>query len=262
MHELATPERFSVRLALLALVLWFSSLTSVEATPEARELLLAAAPQEASAPAPDESVAAEEQRSAPPVAQRANAFKQPVRFRSKGQAKALMFKFNRDLKILMSPVKKEGKFSAVAATVQDLAHGGKPVTGVLELTRSGTLRAHSPQLVNVSNIVAIDPVIRAELLKSEGPFTAKGQIETNGTVRIVDFSHRRVGDVADDGSMQVESTTTSLDGKVKMVTVSTLAPDGLPWLADTNGTIKKGPVNINVKIRLTRENVSPRPMGD
>lgn len=185
--------------------------------------------------------------------ERIQALSRPVSFTSTGHIKAWMVTIDRDLHYTFAPIRVNGVVHAVTATVVDRAHGDKTTKGRLEITQSGALRTRDPRFVNVCNVGSIDPATRAKLLKSEGPIETNGQIEISGTVHAIHVTHQRVGDVADDGSMRIESQIVSTDEKVKVVTVTTLAPDGLPWLAETKGTIAKGPVNLNVSLRLERE---------
>jgi hypothetical protein len=62
--------------------------------------------------------------------------------------------------------------------------------------------------------------------------------------------------------MQVETSTESADGKVRLTTTTTLAPDGLPWLAETKGKIAKGPLDLDVLLRLEREGVEESPESE
>jgi hypothetical protein len=198
----------------------------------------------------------------PGLAARAIALKSPVSFRSKGTIKALMMKFNRDLRYTLGSITREGRLVGVEATVVDVANGGKTTRGLLEIERDGRLHATAPGLINACNVLSIDPRTRARLLKEEGPVETRGQMESSGTVRDVTFSHRRVDEVAEDGSMRVETATTSDDGKVQLVTVTALAPDGLPWVAETSGTIAKGPVNLHVSLKLVRQDATDQPAGE
>jgi len=193
-----------------------------------------------------------------PVDLRVRALAKPLKFHSKGFWKAVLVKFDRDFHITLSAVKKDDKLSGVAAHIVDHAHGDTVIKGVLDVTVNGALRSKRPELLSAANVGAIDPVLRQRLLRSSGPFKGKGQIEVQGEARIVDLVHRRIGEVADDDSMRIETTSTTLDGKSKLVTTVTLAPDGFPWLAETTGTIAKGPVNVEIYVKLTREGMGSK----
>jgi hypothetical protein len=215
--------------------------------------LAAEVPAEAAEEAVDGVETPAEKKSLTPMEERSRAFVKALKFTSKGQMRALLFKMDRDLRITLEPVREGEALTAVDAHVLDVANGGKTYEGRLDLTPRGSLKTDVPQLINTANIVLVDPVIRAALVKGEGPVVTHGQIETAGAVRLVEFTHSIVGEPADDGSMQVETKTATDDGKVNLKTITTLAPDGLPWLAETTGTVKKGPVDVNVNLKLTRD---------
>lgn len=190
---------------------------------------------------------------APAQAERLKAFaKGPLKFTSIGKVKAFMIKMDRNLEYTLEPVQ-SGDKPAVAVTMIDHANGDKVVTGELDVTKNGALRAHDLPLTNACNIGSIDPTVRRKLLASSEPVTSKGHMEVNGNLQAIEATHTREGDVASDGSMKVRSTTESADGKVHLTTITELAADGLPTLAETTGTIAKGPINLNVNLKLTRE---------
>lgn len=216
----------------------------------------AEAPAKPEAPKPEEPVVAEAPAApalAPAQAERLKAFaKGPLKFTSIGKVKAFMIKMDRNLEYTLEPVQ-SGDKPAVAVTMIDHANGDKVVTGELDVTKNGALRAHDLPLTNACNIGSIDPTVRKQLLASSDPVTSKGQMEVNGNIQSIEATHTREGDVAPDGSMKVRSTTESADGKVHLTTITELAADGLPTLAETTGTIAKGPINLNVNLKLTRE---------
>lgn len=188
---------------------------------------------------------------APAQAERLKAFaKGPLKFTSVGKVKAFMIKMDRNLEYTLEPVQGSEK---VAVTMVDHANGDKVVKGELDVTKSGALRASDLPLTNACNIGSIDPVARKKLLAGDDAVVTKGQMEVSGNVVAIEATHRREGDVAADGSMKVRSESESADGKVKLVTITELAADGLPTLAETTGTIAKGPINLNVNLKLTRE---------
>ena len=179
----------------------------------------------------------------------------PLVFTSRGRVKALMMKFDRNVQYTFAPVQKGATAQSVEVTMIDRANGNKTTHGRLDVTKCGALRAHVTPLTNACNIGSIDPLTRAKLARTDEPVVTRSQIEVQGTIHAVEVTHTREGDVADDGSMRVKSVTESADGKVHTTTVTTLAPDGLPWLAETTGTIAKGPINLDVTLKLQREGV-------
>ena len=240
---------------------------AAEATPaEAQSLDVAPSegqPAEAEAAAPEAAAPVSPLPKAPAQRERLSAFaKGPLRFSSIGRVKAFMIKFDRDLRYTMKPIAKDGHVEAVDVTMVDHANGNKVTHGRLDVTPSGALKAHSTTLTNACNIGLIDPITRAKLIKSDAPVDAHAQMELQGKILILEVTHTREGDVGEDGSMRVRSECQSTDGKVKTTTVTTLAPDGLPWLAETTGTIAKGPINLDVNIKLTREGVGETQSGE
>jgi len=187
-----------------------------------------------------------------PSEERSRAFTGPVHFHSKGTIKALLIKMDRDLRIAMEPVREGGRLTAVDTTVVDVAHGNKRYHGVLPLTARGTLMASEPHLINATNIWSITPEIREKLKAGGGPIRVPGRVDTDGELRGVMCTHRFAGLDAD-GLVQVETATESNDGELHFKTLITLAADGLPLHGVTTGTIKKGPVEVDVNVHLTRE---------
>ena len=183
----------------------------------------------------------------------------PITFTSKGRVKALMMKFDRNLHYTFKPIKKDGVTEAVEVTMIDRVDGNKVTCGRLDVTRNGTFRTHTMPLTNACNIGSIDPMTRRKLIKTDEPVVTRSQMEIQGAVHAIEATHTREGDVADDGSMRVKSVTESADGKVHLTTITTLAPDGLPWMAETTGTIAKGPINMDVNLKLTREGIEDGP---
>lgn len=224
---------------------------SAEALPQEAEAAdVAPSPSATPAPSPAAPAATDDTAAR---RERIQALSRPVSFTSTGHIRAWKVTLDRDLHYTFAPIREKGVIHAVTATIVDRAHGNKITKGRLEITQSGALRTRDPRFVNVSNVGSIDPATRAKLQKVKGPVETNGQIEISETVHAIHVVHRRVGEVADDGSMRIESQIVSTDEKVKVVTITTLAPDGLPWLAETTGTIAKGPVNLNVSLRLERE---------
>jgi hypothetical protein len=172
-------------------------------------------------------------------------------FTSTGRIKALMMKFDRNLHYVFKSIPPD---AAVEVTMVDRIHNNKETTGRLDITPTGALRTKVTELTNACNIGLIDTVTRAKLRKSDEPVVTRSKMEVDGAIKLIEATHTREGDVADDGSMRVKSETTSTDGKVHLTTVTTLAPDGLPWLAETSGTIAKGPISLDVKLKLQRDN--------
>ena len=187
---------------------------------------------------------------ASPLEERSHAFTAPISFHSKGVIKAVMFRFDRELKIRMEPVREGEALKAVDTTVVDVAHGNKRYHGVLPVTARGTLSgAKEEHLVNATNIWNITPEIREKLKAGSGPITVAGRIDTEGTLRGVTLTHS----LASAKPLKIQTKTDSNDGDVHFSTLTTMAEDGLPLKADTTGTVKKGPVDVDVTIHLTRE---------
>ena len=196
-----------------------------------------------------------------PLIERARAFSHPQKFHSTGKVEALLMKFPRDVSITLAAVKDGSELKAIQATVIDNLKE-KTATGELDLSEDGSVSTSEPTLMNCTNVMSISPAIRRKLLTAEGPFEATGKMEVAGTVRDVTFAHTRVGEPADDGSMKVETKTSSEDGKVDLTTTTILAPDGLPWKASTTGILKKGPVSLNVALELVRETKDASETGE
>lgn len=194
-------------------------------------------------------------RAAPPVADHP---KEPeartggLRFRSKGTVQALVFTLEHHLDIQLEPVDRGQKRGAMRATVTDVAHGMRIRRGLLERADDGSLRAPQPELVNVPNIISLESLLPRLLSASPAPVVVPGKVEVQGDVRAVTFTHHHLRTAAD-GSLLVRTSTASADGKVSLVTLWTLAADGLPRSAQTSGTVKCGPVTARVAIRLDRE---------
>lgn len=228
-----------------------------EEAPEATEKAADAAPIEGDEAAPavaSEAVAPKAAPLAPAQAERLKAFARgPIKFTSIGKVKAFMIKVDRNLEYTMNAVKKDGQLKSVAVTMIDHANGDKVVKGNLDVTKSGALRTKSLPLTNACNVGIVDPTVRKSLLDAEGPVVSKSSMEVSGAVQPITVTHTREGDVAEDGSMKVKSETESADGKIHLTTITELASDGLPMGAETTGTIAKGPINLNVNLKLTRE---------
>lgn len=191
---------------------------------------------------------------APAQRERLAAFTRgPLRFSSVGKIKAFLIKIDRNLHYTMKPLARNGQVLAVAVTMVDRANGDKVTEGRLDVARNGALRARTVALTNACNIGSIDPVTRHKLMQSDGPVASRGQMEISGSVQNIDVTHTREGEVTEDGSMTVKSETETADGKVHLTTITELAPDGLPTAAETTGTIAKGPIDLNVNLKLTRE---------
>lgn len=188
-----------------------------------------------------------------PLEERSRAFPGTIRFRSRGTVTAVILKMKRDMKIELTPVRDEGRLTGLDTTVIDVAGGGKRWQAVLPMSARGTIKATEPKLVNASNILGIDPRIREHLKSGGKPLTVATQIETEGALRDVSITHRLAGPPQRDGTVVIESLTTSEDGGINLRTASTMAPDGLPLQAETSGTVRKGPINVDVAIKLTRE---------
>lgn len=187
-----------------------------------------------------------------PVEERAQAFPGTVSFRSRGTITALFVKMKRDMKIEMSPVRAGDALTAMDTTVTDIAGGGKQWRATLPMSKRGTLHATEPKLINATNILGIDPAMRERLKSGGKPITVNGQIETEGALKPVTITHS-LASAKDDGSCVIKSVTESEEHGIALETLSTMAPDGLPLHAETSGTVKKGPIDVGVEIRLTRE---------
>lgn len=194
-------------------------------------------------------------RAAPPVSahlKEPDALTGGLRFRSKGTVQALVFTIDHHLAIQLEPVDHEQKRGAMRATVTDVAHGMRIRRGLLERALDGSLRAPGPELVNIPNIISLESLLPKLLSASPRPVVVDGEVEIQGDVRAVTFTHHHLR-TATDGSLIVRTSTASADGKVSLVTLWTLAADGLPRSAQTSGTVKCGPVTARVAIRLDRE---------
>lgn len=187
-----------------------------------------------------------------PVEERTQAFSGPISFRSRGTITALFVKMKRDMKIQMAPVHEGERLSAMDTTVTDIAGGGKQWRATLPLSKRGTLSATEPKLINATNILGIDPAMRERLKAGGKPITVNGQIETEGVLKPVTITHS-LASANDDGTCVIESVTESEEHGIALRTLSTMAKDGLPEHAETSGTVKKGPIDVGVEIRLTRE---------
>ena len=187
------------------------------------------------------------------VEERAQAFTGVRCYRSRGTITALFVKMKRDIKVRFEPVRRGDTLTAVDTTLTDVAGGGKQWHGVLPLSAHGTLTPSEPKLINATNILFIDPVIRERLKAGGKPITVAGQLEADGVRRSATVTHRLVGTPAADGSVVVESVTENEDAGIALTTLSTIGKDGLPLHAETSGTVRKGPINVGVEIQLTRE---------
>lgn len=174
----------------------------------------------------------------------------PLSFASKGTVKAFMVKLDRSSTFTLSPVKENGVVVAVDAISKE--GKDKEFSGRLEITNSGSFQTANKELTNVCNVGNIDPGTRLSLLNGIGPFSTAGQVEVSGNLHAVESKHSRQGEVAEDGSMVVLSETASKDGKVRLRTTTTLAPDGLPWESLTTGTIYKSLVSFRVHMKVQR----------
>ena len=188
-----------------------------------------------------------------PLAERSRALTTPIHFRSRGTITALFVKMNRDIKIAMAPVRTGNELTALDTTVLDLAGGNKRYHGVLPFSPEGTVHADAPKLVNATNILNLHPALREQLRTGAGPVEATGMIETDGVLRPVHITHALETASDQDGNIVLRSTTVSDDEAVHFTTMTTMAPDGLPLHAETTGTVAKGPIDVAVDIRLTRE---------
>ena len=187
---------------------------------------------------------------ASPAEERSRALAAPITFHSKGVIKAVLLRFDRELKIRMEAVREGQTLKAVDTTVVDIVHGHKRFHGVLPVTARGTLSGASEEhLVNASNIWNITPEIREKLKAGSGPITVPGRVDLEGALKGVTLIHSLVSA----NPLKIETKTDSNDGDVHFTTVSTMAEDGLPLKADTTGTVKKGPLDVDVTIHLTRE---------
>lgn len=188
-----------------------------------------------------------------PLAERDLAFADTVRFRSKGTVTAMFIKMKRDMKIEMSPVRVSEQLTAMDTTVTDVAGGGKQWKATLPMSARGTLKSTEPKLINATNILGIDPVIRERLKGGGKPITINGHVEIEGALKPVSITHRYIGRGKEAGTHVIESVTENEDAGIAFKTLSTMAPDGLPLHAETSGTVKKGPIDVAVAIQLTRE---------
>lgn len=221
--------------------------TSAEETPGEQDQETAPSPSSSPAASARPHVASSARR------ERLSAFaKGNLVFTSVGQIKALVVKFERNLLYELAPILKNGEVNAVAITMVNRADGNAITRGRLDVTDRGTFHTRTPKLVNACNIGTIDPGCRAKLIAG-GTATTRGQMEISGTVHTITATHTRVGDVGKDRTMQVQSEAESADGSVHLSTATTLAADGLPLSAETTGTIAKGPLKLNVTLKLTRE---------
>lgn len=187
-----------------------------------------------------------------PAEARTRAFGAPLHFTSRGQVTALVVKLDRDFAYTFEPVRRESAVRAVSVTVVDHVHDDRESRGVVETSEAGTLPTTNVGLVNACSVTGLDPVTLERLKQSDGPVRKTGTGEISGSLVEIEVTHHRSGEVADDGSMRVESSIESQDGRVKLTTITIVAPDGLPWIADTAGTVKKGPISLPVKIQLRR----------
>lgn len=188
-----------------------------------------------------------------PRSTRAKVFANPIAFTSKGQIKAFLVKINRDLHYTFKPVLEGGKVTALNLTMVDRANDNKVTEGVVSIDANGTLVTDEITLTNACNLALIDPATQAKLRDAEGPFKTRGKMEIQGSILQLTLTHRRIGEVTADGSMTVESTSDSDCDRVHTKTVTQLAADGLPTSAETTGTIAKGPINLNVNLKLERQ---------
>lgn len=187
--------------------------------------------------------------------ERLKAFHAPLEFTSKGLIKLPLVKLDRDLLYTFGPVKTDGAMPTVQVSIVDRAHGNKMTKEQVELTARGTLHTGDPALVNACNVAGYDPALLARLRASEKLIHGRGQMEVSGSIVPIEVTHHRTGEVADDGSMRVESVIESENGSAKLTSITILAPDGLPWVADTTGTVAKGPITIYVTMKLERQGV-------
>lgn len=174
---------------------------------------------------------------------RLEAFKEPVTYTCTAAAHAVGLSTTRTSRYVLVT---DGDVVSVKATTD-----GREKAGTLDVTYDGTMEASDDALINIANLGAITPAIRAKLYADGGPVVASGRVELAGVVKPVKVTYTRDGSAT--GLLHVNSVVRSADNRVRFQAKTVVGFDGLPLESETWGAFDRGYVTVKIRVKLARQ---------